>query len=198
MKQVLDVIGKGAAQSWQTGQPRQDHGGRASLTSALPWTGCARTWGLVLDEAKRNGARLPVTALVDQFYADVQDMGGGRWDTSSPHQRLKQHPASRPAAVAAQPERCALFHRLSKVRTTHAAVRHRDLATQGGLRHPALGRQSVLPPVTGRGRGRCGASPSRHRRIGDQSITRTTRRTPSVWRVTRWQGRLPARSRPTR
>jgi 3-hydroxyisobutyrate dehydrogenase/2-hydroxy-3-oxopropionate reductase len=45
--------------------------------------------GLVLDEAKRNGARLPVTALVDQFYADVQAMGGGRWDTSSLIRRLK-------------------------------------------------------------------------------------------------------------
>ena len=44
---------------------------------------------LVLDEAKRNGARLPVTALVDQFYADVQQMGGGRWDTSSLVRRLK-------------------------------------------------------------------------------------------------------------
>jgi 3-hydroxyisobutyrate dehydrogenase-like beta-hydroxyacid dehydrogenase len=45
--------------------------------------------GLVLDEAKRNGARLPVTALVDQFYGDVQHMGGNRWDTSSLIKRLK-------------------------------------------------------------------------------------------------------------
>ena len=45
--------------------------------------------GLVLDEAKRNQARLPVTALVDQFYADVQAMGGQRWDTSSLIKRLK-------------------------------------------------------------------------------------------------------------
>jgi 3-hydroxyisobutyrate dehydrogenase/2-hydroxy-3-oxopropionate reductase len=45
--------------------------------------------GLVLDEAKRNGARLPVTALVDQFYADVQKMGGSRWDTSSLIRRLR-------------------------------------------------------------------------------------------------------------
>jgi 3-hydroxyisobutyrate dehydrogenase-like beta-hydroxyacid dehydrogenase len=45
--------------------------------------------GLVLDEARRNGARLPVTALVDQFYADVQRLGGGRWDTSSLVRRLK-------------------------------------------------------------------------------------------------------------
>jgi 3-hydroxyisobutyrate dehydrogenase len=45
--------------------------------------------GLVLDEAKRNGARLPATALIDQFYADVQQMGGNRWDTSSLIKRLK-------------------------------------------------------------------------------------------------------------
>ena len=44
---------------------------------------------LVLEEAQRNGARLPVTALVDQFYADVQAMGGNRWDTSSLIQRLR-------------------------------------------------------------------------------------------------------------
>jgi len=44
---------------------------------------------LVIDEAKRNGARLPVTALVDQFYADVQKLGGSRWDTSSLIKRLR-------------------------------------------------------------------------------------------------------------
>ena len=44
--------------------------------------------GLVLDEARRNGARLPVTALVDQFYADLQEQGGRRWDTSSLIKRL--------------------------------------------------------------------------------------------------------------
>jgi 3-hydroxyisobutyrate dehydrogenase-like beta-hydroxyacid dehydrogenase len=46
--------------------------------------------GLVLDEARRNGAQLPVTALVDQFYADVQRMGGGRWDSSSLMRRLRR------------------------------------------------------------------------------------------------------------
>ena len=50
---------------------------------------CIRDRGLVLDEAKRNGARLPVTALVDQFYADVQQLGGRRWDTSSLIKRLR-------------------------------------------------------------------------------------------------------------
>ena len=82
MHQVLDVIGKGAAQSWQ-----MDNRGKTMVDDHFDF-GFAVDWmrkdlGLVLDEAKRNGARLPVTALVDQFYADVQAMGGARWDTSS-------------------------------------------------------------------------------------------------------------------
>ena len=88
MQQVIEVIGKGAAQSWQLdnrgptmAQDRFDFG------FAVDWM--RKDLGLVLDEAKRNGARLPVTALVDQFYADVQQMGGGRWDTSSLVRRLK-------------------------------------------------------------------------------------------------------------
>ncbi len=85
---VLDVIGKGAAQSWQL-----DNRGKTMAADQFNF-GFAVDWmrkdlGLVLDEAKRNGARLPVTALVDQFYADVQQMGGQRWDTSSLIKRLK-------------------------------------------------------------------------------------------------------------
>ncbi len=88
MEQVLDVIGKGAAQSWQ-----MDNRGKTMIAGKFDF-GFAVDWmrkdlGLVLDEAKRNGARLPVTALVDQFYADVQAMGGQRWDTSSLVKRLK-------------------------------------------------------------------------------------------------------------
>ena len=88
VKQVLDVIGKGAAQSWQL-----DNRGKTMVADSFDF-GFAVDWmrkdlGLVLDEAKRNGARLPVTALVDQFYADVQAMGGQRWDTSSLIRRLK-------------------------------------------------------------------------------------------------------------
>ncbi|MBC7720362.1 MAG: NAD(P)-dependent oxidoreductase [Chitinophagaceae bacterium] len=84
---VLDVIGKGAAQSWQL-----DNRGKTMVADQFDF-GFAVDWmrkdlGLVLDEAKRNGARLPVTALVDQFYADVQAMGGQRWDTSSLIKRL--------------------------------------------------------------------------------------------------------------
>jgi 3-hydroxyisobutyrate dehydrogenase len=88
MAQVLEVIGKGAAQSWQ-----MDNRGKTMIEGKFDF-GFAVDWmrkdlGLVLDEAKSNGARLPVTALVDQFYADVQAMGGRRWDTSSLIKRLK-------------------------------------------------------------------------------------------------------------
>jgi 3-hydroxyisobutyrate dehydrogenase len=85
---VLDVIGKGAAQSWQL-----DNRGKTMVADKFDF-GFAVDWmrkdlDLVLDESKRNGARLPVTALVDQFYADVQAMGGQRWDTSSLVKRLR-------------------------------------------------------------------------------------------------------------
>ena len=88
MEQVLEVIGKGAAQSWQ-----MDNRGKTMVADKFDF-GFAVDWmrkdlGLVLDEAKRNGARVPVTALVDQFYADVQAMGGKRFDTSSLIKRLR-------------------------------------------------------------------------------------------------------------
>ena len=88
MRSVLDVIGKGAAQSWQMdnrGPTMVD--GKFDYGFAVDWM--RKDLGLVLDEAKRNGARLPVTALVDQFYADVQAQGGNRLDTSSLLLRLK-------------------------------------------------------------------------------------------------------------
>ena len=88
MKQVLEVIGKGAAQSWQM----DNRGGtmvddRFDFGFAVDWM--RKDLGLVLDEARRNGAKLPLTALVDQFYADVQALGGRRWDTSSLIKRLR-------------------------------------------------------------------------------------------------------------
>jgi 3-hydroxyisobutyrate dehydrogenase-like beta-hydroxyacid dehydrogenase len=88
MKQVLEVIGKGAAQSWQ-----MDNRGSTMVDDKFDF-GFAVDWmrkdlGLVLDEGRRNGAKLPVTALVDQFYGDVQGLGGQRWDTSSLIRRLK-------------------------------------------------------------------------------------------------------------
>jgi 3-hydroxyisobutyrate dehydrogenase-like beta-hydroxyacid dehydrogenase len=88
MQAVLGVISKGAAQSWQ-----MENRGKTMIEGKFDY-GFAVDWmrkdlGLVLDEAKRNGARVPVTALVDQFYADVQQSGGRRWDTSSLIIRLK-------------------------------------------------------------------------------------------------------------
>jgi 3-hydroxyisobutyrate dehydrogenase-like beta-hydroxyacid dehydrogenase len=89
MPLVLDVIGKGAAQSWQ-----MDNRGKTMVDDRFDF-GFAVDWmrkdlGLVMDEARRNGAQLPVTALVDQFYAEVQAMGGQRWDTSSLIRRLRK------------------------------------------------------------------------------------------------------------
>lgn len=89
MHLVLEVIGKGAAQSWQ-----MDNRGKTMVEGKFDF-GFAVDWmrkdlGLVLDEARRNHARVPVTALVDQFYADVQAAGGNRWDTSSLITRLKR------------------------------------------------------------------------------------------------------------
>jgi len=88
MKLVLEVIGKGAAQSWQMdnrGKTMVD--GKFDFGFAVDWM--RKDLGLCLDEARRNGAKLPVTALVDQFYADLQAMGGRRDDTSSLIRRLR-------------------------------------------------------------------------------------------------------------
>ena len=88
MQAVLGVIGKGAAQSWQMDQrgPTMIED-RFDFGFAVDWM--RKDLGLVLAEARRNGARLPVTALVDQFYADVQAAGGNRLDTSSLLRRLR-------------------------------------------------------------------------------------------------------------
>jgi 3-hydroxyisobutyrate dehydrogenase len=84
---VLDVIGKGAAQSWQMDNRGKTMAeGRFDFGFAVDWM--RKDLGLVLAEARRNGATLPATSLVDQFYADVQGAGGGRWDTSSLVTRL--------------------------------------------------------------------------------------------------------------
>jgi 3-hydroxyisobutyrate dehydrogenase len=93
MKLVLQVIGKGAAQSWQ-----MDNRGSTMVDDKFDF-GFAVDWmrkdlGLCLDEARRNGAALPVAALVDQFYGDLQAQGGGRWDTSSLIRRVRRRQAS--------------------------------------------------------------------------------------------------------
>jgi 3-hydroxyisobutyrate dehydrogenase-like beta-hydroxyacid dehydrogenase len=88
MKTVLEVIGKGAAQSWQL-----DNRGPTMVDDEFDF-GFAVDWmrkdlGIALGEARRNGAQLPVAALVDQFYADIQARGGNRLDTSSLIRRLR-------------------------------------------------------------------------------------------------------------
>jgi 3-hydroxyisobutyrate dehydrogenase len=88
VQKVVDVISKGAAQSWQMDNRSAtmiadefDHG------FAVDWM--RKDLAICLEEARKNGAKIPVAALVDQFYADVQDMGGRRWDTSSLIRRLR-------------------------------------------------------------------------------------------------------------
>jgi len=81
-EKVLAVVSKGAAQSWQ--MDNRAHTmveGRFDFGFAVDWM--RKDLAICIDEARRNGARLPVAALVDQFYAQVQARGGGRWDTSS-------------------------------------------------------------------------------------------------------------------
>jgi 3-hydroxyisobutyrate dehydrogenase-like beta-hydroxyacid dehydrogenase len=88
MNEVIDVIGKGAAQSWQMdNRGRTMCEGKFDFGFAIDWM--RKDLRICLDEARRNGARLPVAALVDQFYGAVQGRGGGRWDTSSLMHLLK-------------------------------------------------------------------------------------------------------------
>ncbi|MCD8339179.1 MAG: NAD(P)-dependent oxidoreductase [Burkholderiales bacterium] len=91
MPLVLDVISKGAAASWQM----KNRGltmdlGQFNFGFAVDWM--RKDLNICLSEARKNGAELPLTALVDQFYAQIQNMGGGRWDTSSLIARLNQKP----------------------------------------------------------------------------------------------------------
>ena len=86
---VIDVISKGAAGSWQMeNRHKTMNAGKYDHGFAVDWM--RKDLGICLEEANRNGAALPVTALVDQFYKDVQAMGGNRWDTSSLLARLER------------------------------------------------------------------------------------------------------------
>ena len=88
MAAVMDTISKGAAQSWQMeNRWKAMDAGKFEFGFAVDWM--RKDLGIVLEEARHNGASLPVTAVVDQFYSDVQKMGGKRWDTSSLIARLK-------------------------------------------------------------------------------------------------------------
>lgn len=89
IEKVIDVISKGAAGSWQMeNRHKTMNEGRYDFGFAVDWM--RKDLGICLAEADRNGASLPVTALVDQFYKDVQAMGGSRWDTSSLLARLER------------------------------------------------------------------------------------------------------------
>jgi len=86
---VIDVISKGAAQSWQMeNRYKTMNAGKFDFGFAVDWM--RKDLSIVLGEARENGAQLPLTALVDQFYAEVQAMGGQRWDTSSLLARLER------------------------------------------------------------------------------------------------------------
>ena len=84
---MIEAISKGAAQSWQMeNRYKTMNTNTYTFGFAVDWM--RKDLGICLEESRRNGAHLPMTALVDQFYGDVQEMGGGRWDTSSLLARL--------------------------------------------------------------------------------------------------------------
>ena len=86
---VIETISKGAAQSWQMeNRYKTMNAGKFDFGFAVDWM--RKDLSICLAEARRNGAQLPVTALVDQLYAEVQKMGGRRWDTSSLLARLER------------------------------------------------------------------------------------------------------------
>src|SRR5438477_170213 len=89
VEKVIGVISKGAAQSWQMDNRwKTMAAGKFDFGFAVDWM--RKDLAILLAESRRNGARLPVAALVDQFYAEVQAMGGNRWDTSSLAARLER------------------------------------------------------------------------------------------------------------
>jgi 3-hydroxyisobutyrate dehydrogenase len=86
---VMETISKGAAQSWQMDNRwKTMNEGKFDFGFAVDWM--RKDLGIILDEAKRNGAKMEVAALIDTYYADVQKMGGNRWDTSSLIARLNK------------------------------------------------------------------------------------------------------------
>ena len=86
---VMETISKGAAQSWQMeNRWKTMNEGKFEFGFAVDWM--RKDLGIIMDEAKRNGANMQVASLIDTFYADVQKMGGGRWDTSALIARLNK------------------------------------------------------------------------------------------------------------
>jgi 3-hydroxyisobutyrate dehydrogenase len=89
VEKLIATISKGAAQSWQMETRYKTMvAGKFDFGFAVDWM--RKDLGICFAEARRNGARLPVTALVDQFYAEVEKMGGRRWDTSSLFARMEK------------------------------------------------------------------------------------------------------------
>jgi 3-hydroxyisobutyrate dehydrogenase-like beta-hydroxyacid dehydrogenase len=89
IEKVIQTISKGAAQSWQMDNRWKTMvEGKFDFGFAVDWV--RKDFEMIFSEARRNGASLPVTALIDQFYAEIQAMGGGRWDTSSLISRLER------------------------------------------------------------------------------------------------------------
>ena len=88
VEDLIGVISKGAAQSWQM-ENRHATMARRDFDFGFAVEWMRKDLGIALQEARRNGAQLPVTALVDQFYAEIEAMGGARWDTSSLIARLR-------------------------------------------------------------------------------------------------------------
>jgi 3-hydroxyisobutyrate dehydrogenase len=89
VEKVVDTISKGAAQSWQMDNRWKTMvEGKFDFGFAVDWV--RKDFAMIFEEARANGASLPVTALVDQFYAEIQEMGGRRWDTSSLIARLER------------------------------------------------------------------------------------------------------------
>jgi 3-hydroxyisobutyrate dehydrogenase-like beta-hydroxyacid dehydrogenase len=90
VEQVIGVISKGAAQSWQMeNRYKTMIAGKFDFGFAVDWM--RKDLAIAIEEARKNGAKLPVAALIDQFYGEVQAMGGGRWDTSSLLARLEKN-----------------------------------------------------------------------------------------------------------
>ena len=92
IEKVIETLSKGAAQSWQMDNRWKTMiDGKFDFGFAVDWV--RKDFAICFEEARKNGAELPVTALVDQFYAEIQAMGGGRWDTSSLIALLRAFPA---------------------------------------------------------------------------------------------------------
>ena len=100
IEKVIGVISKGAAQSWQMeNRYKTMAAGKFDFGFAVDWM--RKDLAITLQEARRNGAKLPIAAIVDQFYAEVQAMGGRRWDTSSLFARLEKDSSSTTAKTSA-------------------------------------------------------------------------------------------------